>query len=647
MKYPKLFSPCHIGNVEIPNRVVVTPMGTGLSDAIGNPTPEYIAYVQERAKGGLGLFITEVVGIDEDYGRSAPRQLMATRYEHVNPWRRLADAVHMYGGKLFAQLQHPGRHTNPDFNPTGIAVAPSAITGFKVDIAPRVLTEEEIKGLVKKFAFGAKLLQMAGVDGVDLHGAHRYLIHQFFSPMINDRTDAYGGSFENRMRFVAEIIAEIRETCGPAFPISVRISATEDYPGGYELDEGVRIAQYLEGLGVDAINVSNGIPEVGYKIQEPPTYPEGWKIGNAREIRKHVKIPVIAVSQIRTPSYAESLVADGSTDFVGITRGHLADPAWCNKAKSGNEMDIRPCVSCLYCFAEIVEFKGIRCATNPQAGRELELASPAPTGGGRNVAIIGAGPAGLEAARLFAQRGFKPVVFERTGVLGGMLHAANKLLDKYRIDWLVANLIYQTQKAGVEFRMNTTPSLAELKALDPAMVVVATGSKPIEVPFPGSNGANVHTVTEYLEGNLQFSGKKIAVIGGGTTGCEVAEKLAIEGKNDVTVVEMREDVGLDMFPIPRRDFMFRMDELKIHRMVNTKLETITAKGITCEDLPTGKKAEVPFDAVIMSLGYQPDNNITQMVKDNFDNVRVIGDAVKVRKIAEALYEGHAAAYSLA
>ncbi|MBR2742612.1 MAG: FAD-dependent oxidoreductase [Clostridia bacterium] len=647
MKYPHIFQKGKIGNVTIKNRVAITAMGMPESNGDGTITREYIDYVTARAKGGVGLFITGVIKIDDEYGRGDPFHISADDDKHILSWRRLADSVHKYDTKIFAQLWHPGRQTRSKMIGGRQVVSSGNVPDKIFTDIPRPLTVEEIHALVKKFASAAGRVQRAGVDGVELHAAHSYLLHQFISPSINNRTDEYGGSFENRMRIIKEIVDAIRKKCGPHFPVSVRISATENVSYGYELDYGIKVAEYLDKVcRVDLINVSNGVAESSQTIQEPPTFPQGWKIDNGRQIKKHVSVPVLATSQIRQPAYAEELLAEGAVDFVGISRGHLADPEWCNKAKRGEELAIRPCISCLYCFTGAMNGLGVRCAVNPVTMRESELSRPEKTGAGRVVAIIGGGPAGLEAARVLSEREFKVVLFEKSGKLGGALNLANKPLHKERIDWLIDNMTYQVKKAGVDIRLNTAPTIGDLKALDPYAVFVTTGCKPLFIPFPGFDKPHVHSVVDYLNGSVDFENKKIAVIGGGTTGCEVAEKLSIVGKNRVTVVEMREDIGLDMYRLPRRDFMLRLDALKVERMPDSKLKEITDTGIVCENIKTSETVSADFDAVILALGFAPENSIVEEIEREFDNVRVLGDAVRVRKIADAIFEGYTRAFVL-
>jgi len=333
-------------------------MGVSLATHNGEASDNMISYYEERAKGGCGLIITEITRIDNEYGVGTPNQLSLTDLSHVPQLERLVHAVHKYDSKLFVQLHHPGRETKSKLINDKQIVAPSAIMCKKTQEMPRALTTEECDAIMKAFVKGAVLAKTAGADGIELHAAHGYLLNQFLSPYTNKRTDKYGGNFTNRIRILAEIITAIKHLCGPDFPISVRISADEFVEGGLKLEDGIKIARTLESYGVDVINVSCGIYESGITIVEPNSYAQGWKKHLASAIRKNVKVPVIAVNNIKTPDVAEQLLEEGVCDFVGIGRGQLADPEWSNKAKRDESDYIRKCIGCLYCFEELGSGKG-------------------------------------------------------------------------------------------------------------------------------------------------------------------------------------------------------------------------------------------------------------------------------------------------
>lgn len=373
MNKNKLFTPGHIGNLEIKNRIVMPAIGTSLATSTGEASDEIIRYYQERAKGGCGLIITEITRIDDEYGVGTSNQLSATQSYQIPRLEKLVKAVHRYDTKIFFQLHHPGRQSHGHLIGGKQIVAPSAIMSNAVGEMPRALETAEVEALVKAFIKGAKISQIAGADGVELHGAHGYLIGQFLSPQSNQRTDQYGGDFEGRMRFISEIILGIKHVCGPSFPVSVRISGDEFIEGGLDLAQAVQVAKVLESLGVNAINVSSGTYDSALTIIEPISYPEGWKRHLAKTIKEAVKIPVIACNVIRTPAFADSLLEEDNLDFVAVGRGQLADPEWANKAKENRHEQIRPCISCLYCIEELSSGKRVKCAVNPKVGREAEF----------------------------------------------------------------------------------------------------------------------------------------------------------------------------------------------------------------------------------------------------------------------------------
>lgn len=645
MKYTRLFSKGKIGNVELKNRIVMPAIGTALASSTGEASQEIIAYYEERAKGGCGLIITEITRIDEEHGIGCANQLTLTKPQHIPQMERLVRTVHKYGTKLFVQLHHPGRQAHSNLMGGRQPVAPSAIMCKRTNEMPRALSTEEVEALVKKFVTGAKLAQMAGADGVELHGAHGYLIDQFLSPYTNHRTDKYGGDFVNRVRFITEMILGIKYICGPNFPISVRLSADEFVEGGLKLADSIKIARYLESIGVNAINVSNGTYESGVTIIEPTSYPQGWKKHLAKGIKEAVKIPVIAVSVVRKPEFAESLLEEGAVDFVGVGRAQLADPEWGNKAIEGRDDEIRPCVSCLYCIEELGKGGCLKCAVNPRVGRELEFSALEKNGEGRTVVIVGGGPAGMEAARTLKLRQFNPILFEKTSQLGGALRLAGMPPGKEKMTWFVEYLANQMKILGVDVRLETEPTLADIQALDPYAVFWAAGAEPIVPPIPGVESTHVSTANDVLDGAVSFTGKKAVVIGSGMTGCETAEMLAAGG-NSVTLIDMQDRIGNGIYTPILVDITQKLTKHQVKMVTSHKVASIGSDSITVVHAATGQPQTINADHVILSLGVKPRQNLLNELETAFPRVRVIGDCGKVGRIAEAVREGFEKAFVL-
>lgn len=634
MQYPHLFSKGRIGKLELRNRVVMPAMGSGLAAVNGEATPEIIRYYEERAAGGVGLIITEITRIDDQSGIGLRKQLGATEPEHIISLEKIAEAVHRHGAKLFVQLQHPGAEGNPLYNNPKELVAPSAVACRTVGITPRELTVEEIGELIKAFIKGARIAQMAGADGVEIHAAHGYLVNQFLSPLTNRRDDNYGGSFEKRQSFITAIIKGIQMICGPAFPISVRLSVDEFSEGGIDLAEGVSIAQYLETLGIAALNISSGTYDSAKPVIEPMSYDQGWRLYLAKAVKQAVKIPVIGVGVIREPAVAEQALEQGDCDFVALGRPHLADPAWANKAKAGREKDIRPCISCMYCWEELNAGRVLKCAVNPRMGRELTFSRIEDDSAGRCVAVIGGGPAGMEAARVLALRGFKPVLFEREAVLGGQIRMASILPHKDKVLWLLDHLEYQLNELGVEIRRSASPTIAELKALDPCAVMLASGAEPGLPPIKCIGSPQVCTVDKVLRGEVRLSGKRVAVLGSGLTGLETALYLAEQG-NQVTVIEIQKQVGPGVLAILLADVMPRLKAQGVTFLTETKLTEVRADKLCLE----GSASELEVDVLVVAAGVRSRRELQAELEANFENVVLIGDADKPGKIGNAIYAG--------
>ena len=634
--YEHLQAEGRIGRLVVPNRVVMPAMGVNLGSPLGGVTDDLIAYYEARAKGGCGLIITEVTRVEDGCGISDPCQLAARGAGDVADLERLVDAVHKYDTRIFVQLQHPGCNHNSQL--TGMqAVAASAVnpTGGAL---PRALSEAECADYVQKFVMGALVSQMAGADGVELHGAHGYLINSFLSPLMNLRTDRYGGSFENRMRFATEIIAGIRAQCGASFPISVRINAEETMQGGVDLAMAAQIAKALQDAGADAMNVSC----YSGGCIEPGTYEQGWKRYMAEGIKKAVSVPVIAVCNIKEPQVAEELLQAGSCDFVGVGRAQLADAEWCRKAFSGREDEIRKCIGCLACFGEIVKVKRVKCGVNPVTGRERDFANLRRDGAGRAVAVVGGGPAGIEAALVLKERGFAPVLFDRSKRLGGTLNTADKGYGKQKITRYTDSLIAQVKSAGVEVRAGQEATVAAVRALKPCGVFVAIGAEPLIPPIEGLNGKNVVTAESVLLGESKPTGD-VAVIGSGMTGLETAEMLASAGCR-LTLVEMLAELGPGMYPSVVTDVMSRILPSKPNVLTGHRLDKVTKDGVELTRLADGEKVVVAVDTVVLALGVRPRKALADEFLSAFDNVRVIGDARKGGRVLEATQDAHAKAF---
>ena len=637
MAYEKLFQKTKIGSMRLKNRIVMPAMGVSMAQPGGEANEHIITYYEERAKGGVGLIITEITRIEETYGTAIPTQLGAYHSRHIPHLERLAERVHKYGTKILLQLQHPGRENKSSMIDGRQIVAPSAVMCKVTNEMPRALTTEECSGLVKAFVTGAVLAKRAGFDGVELHAAHGYLLGEFLSPYTNKRTDRYGGSFDNRIRIMEEMITAIRFMCGPQFIISVRISADEFVEGGLKLDEAIKIVRTLESFGIDVINVSSGIYESAPTIIEPASYPQGWKKHLAAAVKKSVKIPVIAVNNIKEPEVAEQLLEEGVCDYIAIGRALLADPQWANKAKENRSDEINKCIGCLYCFSSLSDGGHIKCAVNPRCGREVEYLNLEKNGDGKKVAIIGGGPAGMVAALTLKERAYEPVIFEKAPALGGQLNVADKPILKEKLAAYKNSLICRVEKAGIEVRLNTAATVENVKELDPAGVFIATGGTPIIPKLPGVDGANVMTAEDVLLGKKEPKGSVI-VVGGGVTGMETAETLAAKG-HAVTLVEMTKEIGRGLYRSLVADYMIRFNKFGIKVMTYECVMGISEGGVKLKNAVTSQFHDLPADTVVLALGVKPNEALTQEFEAAFDEVVVLGDANKSGRIAEATFDG--------
>lgn len=678
MSYDMLFSPMKIGNVEIKNRIVMAPMCMGFGQYNGCATETMMDYYEERAKGGVGLIFTEITRINDITGASSFGQLGMSHDYQIPALREMADRIHKHNCKIMVELHHPGRQnlglmigTVPICNigsklmgnlytkiltqaviPQGKklqdkhivprTVAPSKCERSKMsDSVNRELSVNEIKRIICQFIEGAVRVKKAGCDGVELHAAHGYLIQQFLSPNTNKRTDKYGGSLENRMRFLLEIIDGIRSNCGKDFPIVVRLTVDEMYSEigqngkGYNLEEGIKMAKILNDKGIDAIDVSSAAYDTFNYWLEPTTFTPGWRKYLASEVRKVVDIPVIAANLIRSPKQAEMQLEEGTQDFISLGRPLIADPHWPNKVKSGNENLIKRCVCCLYCFESMMKgaykYTHGNCSVNPFVGREN--VSLKQNGNGRKVLIIGAGCAGLTAAELLSKRGFDVTVLEKESKQGGQLNLASKPPHKEKINWVCEDLLSNAINSGAKVLFDIKADKNIIASYSPEIVITATGGNAIH---PKSfNGDNVVTVTQVLNGDIDISNKKVAVIGSGMTGLETSELLVSKG-NKVTVVEMADKIAPGAWFQQLDDALPVLEKAGTEFLTSHKLLSVSSSGIELEDLKEKKAVAIKVDLVVLSLGVRSDNSLYNDIK-NSDSYKVynIGDSNKIGRIANA------------
>ncbi|WP_368389798.1 NAD(P)-binding protein [Sphingobium sp. AS12] len=476
--YPHLFSPFRLGPLELKNRVVMAPMSSSLGGTDGRVTADQIAFYQERARGGFGLIIVEFTSVDPDTGRTEAHQLSLESDRNIEGHVRLVEALHQSGTKAFIQLQHGGRFAPATFLKDGITRGPSRVYSRRdpSKLVVEAMDQALIQRLIAAFGASARRAASAGYDGIELHGAHGYLLSQFLSPISNHRDDEWGGDAKRRMAFPLAVIRAVRAEIGD-LPFCYRISADEFVKGGLTIDDNEEICRHLVAAGIDILHASTGRgPEAFDKVMEPMSAPEGWRLPYARRLREATGVPVIGVGQIRTPELAERAIADEDCDLVALGRPSLTDPYWPTKAETGRPDLIRPCTTCNFCIAQ-ENLHRVCCAENPRTGRELDAPIPADLGIGRRAVVVGAGPGGMTTALMLAEAGFETHLFEtRLGLGGGIIASGTppgkEMLLRYR-DYLERQVLASRIVAHVG-----EPADADtILAMAPDLAVIAAGTK--------------------------------------------------------------------------------------------------------------------------------------------------------------------------
>ncbi len=653
--YPNLFKLGNLGGKRIKNRIVMSAMGDNMANADGSVSQHSIAYYSARAKGGVGAIVTGVVCVD------FPRKTIASQYimddpKYISGWSRLARAVHRYDTLLIPQLGYVGGGGDPvvmngelplqvsDPDPNAKQL-PGSTTDSEYDSAVNeaiTITVEQLKKAEQKFIDAAIYMQMAGCDGIELD-CTAYLLGELNSPVVNFRTDEYGGSVQNRLRLTVDIVEGIRKACGKDFIIGVRMPVHKWDADGLTDETSIEIARTLESISCDYLDAFNGMPPSVSALMESQYFKQGDRVDQAELLKSVVDIPVMAVGKLRDPDFCDNILSENKADFVKLGRALLCDPEWPNKAKEGKNDEILRCISCLEaCYGNLALSQPIECVINPVAGNEYRLDNLEDAANSRRIVIIGGGLAGMQAAITAADRGHDVVIFEKDNKLGGQLKIAGKAPFKEDISSILPWFELQVKKRDIEVRLNNIATIEKILELKPDLVLVASGAIPA---FPSVNGLeHAQEAWKVLDGTIDIpENKNVAVLGGGTIGCEIAQLLS-EKNNKVTVFEMTNVLARGLEEAHKVDLLSYFEQHNIETILNAKVIDISGDlCITYEHENNETKCNYDFAVIAMGQKSVCDLEMLNQLDEAGIMYQIIGDAKEVKNFEHATKTAFAAA----
>jgi 2,4-dienoyl-CoA reductase-like NADH-dependent reductase (Old Yellow Enzyme family)/thioredoxin reductase len=641
LKYPHLFSPIVLGNTLFKNRIFASPTGYQNLNGDGYLNEGATAYYERKARGGAASVASFEGIVDGELGKGGATHICLDTPQIDRGLARIAQAVKSYGAVASLELQHTGMFANRDLAMFGGSSKGLAYGPVEMELGGRTIlpmTEEVIERTIEKFARGAALAKRVGFGMVTVHAGHGWLLHQFLSPITNTRTDKWGGSsVENRARLVVSICQAIRKEVGSSFPIEIRISGSECYEGGYDLDEGIAIAKQLDEY-VDLIHVSAGNHEVAevFAVTHPSMFmPDGCNVQYAAEIKKHVKTPVATIGALSDPALMEEIIASGQADVVQMARQLLADPDFPDKVRTGREDLVKKCMRCLSCFSNELTVGEPYCAINPETGRELEMKFAIPTAIRKNVLVIGGGVGGMEAALACADRGHQVTLVEKTSQLGGVLRCEEHVTFKKNLD---AYLDGQAQR--IEYHPNISLMLdqemtpEQAKAMKPEVIIAALGAQPVMPAIPGGDTLNVLSAQQaYL--SLDKLGDRVVILGAGLVGVELGLHLLDHGKN-VTLVEMTDRVNDGGNFLHMLGLQTVLDRKQLPILFETTAKEITAEGVICSS--NNGEQLLAADTVVFAVGQRPLRDQAMAYNDCAPEFHQLGDCITPRNITAATSE---------